>query len=208
MLDAPDSRPQHRRCTFPGNGEFGRGGNGGGRGGSEGGAGGGLTLSGTVEAKPDAAVAIVASAVYLWDFFLSADSHASLGLARNTNEYTTLQELMVGSSAAMTSGVGAGPGVSADDGVGKLESTTCGLGGGREGSREKVAVTAAAKVAALSAQGGDAGVDLAVSVGKALIDFQRKVLRKVRRMSLFVCVRMTDVSVWFDSLYITIEMCS
>lgn len=105
---------------------------------------------------------------------------------------------MVGSSAAMSSGLGAGSGA----------SNTYGLGGGREGSGEKMAVTAAAKVAALSAQGGDAGVDLAVSVGKALIDIQRQVLRKVRRMSLFVCMRMADVSVWFDSLYIAIEMCS
>lgn len=113
---------------------------------------------------------------------------------------------MVGSSAAISSG--AGSGASVDDGVGKLESNTYGLGRGREGSGEKMAVTAAAKVAALSAQGGDAGVDLAVSVGKALIDIQRQVLRKVRRMNIFVCTRMFDVSVWFDSLYVAIEMCS
>ncbi|CAN0520209.1 unnamed protein product, partial [Ectocarpus sp. 12 AP-2014] len=46
------------------------------------------------ELKAAAAVAIVASAVYLWDFFLSADSHASLGVARDTNAYVTLKQLL------------------------------------------------------------------------------------------------------------------
>ena len=120
-----------------------------------------------MEAKADAAVAIVASAVYLWDFFISSDSHASLGLARNTNAYTTLRELLVGNPAA-----------AATDG-GDRGLTTNGLGERNGG--ERVTTTAAAKVAALSSQGGDAGVDLAVLVGKALLDMQREVVRKVSR---------------------------
>lgn len=91
------------------------------------------------EAKSDAAVAILASAVYLWDFFLSADSHASLGLARDTSAYVALQELLAERV------VPGGP-----------------RGGGEGGEK-----------------GRDAGVDHAVSVGKALLDVQRHMLRKV-----------------------------
>lgn len=87
------------------------------------------------EAKSDAAVEILASAVYLWDFFLSADSHASLGLDRGTSAYVALQEL--------------------------LEERVVPGGGGQGG------------------KGRDAGVDYAVSVGKALLDVQRHMLRKV-----------------------------
>ena len=97
------------------------------------------------EAKSDAAVAILASAVYLWDFFLSADAHASLGLARDTTAYVALQELLAERVV---------PG---------------GTGAGAEGG-----------------QGRDARVDYAVSVGKALLDVQRHMLRKVPRAFVWV----------------------
>lgn len=135
---------QHRRSTYPGSGDWSRPGDG---------AGG--DSNGSVEAKADAAVAILASAVYLWDFFLSAESHASLGLARDTNAYATLRELLMDGAP--------------------------GGGGGGGGAG------AAAKVAVLSSHGGDAGVDLAVTVGKGLVDMQRQVLRKVRG-SVWVCL--------------------
>ena len=51
-----------------------------------------------------------------------------------------------------------------------------GKGTGTEGRRGG---GVAAGIAACSPRGGDATVDLAVSVGKALIDVQRQVLRKV-----------------------------
>lgn len=156
----PMRAPQHRRSTFPGSGEWNRsrssstgsgiGGNGGSGSSSSGGA-----SPVHREAKADAAVAILASAVYLWDFFLSSDAHASLGLARDTNAYVTLRELLV------------------EGGVG-----TAGTAGGGEGGG---AMTAAAKIAAFGGTDvADAGVDMAVSVGKALLDMQRQVLRKVR----------------------------
>lgn len=53
-----------------------------------------LSSSEPQETKSDAAVTILASAMYLWDFFLSSDSHASLGLARDTGAYIALRELL------------------------------------------------------------------------------------------------------------------
>lgn len=100
-----------------------------------------------MEAKTEAAVAILASAVYLWDFFLSADSHASLGLARDTSAYRTLKDLLEDNV----------PGVRA---------------GGRAGGKGMTAEQG-------PRQGRDGRVDHAVSVGKALLDMQRHVLRKV-----------------------------
>ncbi|CAM9783591.1 unnamed protein product, partial [Scytosiphon promiscuus] len=97
----------------------------------------------SVDAKTEAAIAILTSAVYLWDFFLSADSHASLGLARDTSAYRTLKELLEDSV----------PGVEVG-GKGRMP---------QEGPR----------------LGRDARVDHAVSVGKALLDMQRHVLRKL-----------------------------
>ncbi|CAB1100395.1 unnamed protein product [Ectocarpus sp. CCAP 1310/34] len=99
------------------------------------------------ELKAAAAVAIVASAVYLWDFFLSADSHASLGVARDTNAYGTLKQLLAENVPGdKMGGCGAGD-ASSGDGPG-------------------------------TQKGRDAGDDYAVSVGKALLDMQRHVLRK------------------------------
>lgn len=101
-------------------------------------------------------MAILASAVYLWDFFVATDSHASLGLARDTSAYATLRGLLVNAE-----GCGGGSGKGGG-----------GWGGGRGGE--------GGGIAACSLRGGDAKVDLAVAVGKALIDVQRQVLRKVR----------------------------
>ncbi|CAN0022707.1 unnamed protein product, partial [Hapterophycus canaliculatus] len=103
-----------------------------------------------MEAKTGAAVAILSSAVYLWDFFLSADSHASLGLARDTSAYRTLKELLEDSVP------GAGGGGTGEGADGKGKTTEQGPRPGR-----------------------DARVDHAVSVGKALLDMQRHVLRKL-----------------------------
>ncbi|CAN0403428.1 unnamed protein product, partial [Ectocarpus sp. 8 AP-2014] len=100
------------------------------------------------ELKAAAAVAIVASAVYLWDFFLSADSHASLGVARDTNAYVTLKQLLAENVPGDKMG---GPGAG---------DTSSGDGPGTQ-------------------KGRDAGDDYAVSVGKALLDMQRHVLRKL-----------------------------
>ncbi|CAM9333451.1 unnamed protein product [Ectocarpus sp. 4 AP-2014] len=100
------------------------------------------------ELKAAAALAIVASAVYLWDFFLSADSHASLGVARDTNAYVTLKQLLAENVPGDKMG---GPGAG---------DASSGVGPGTQ-------------------KGRDAGDDFAVSVGKALLDMQRHVLRKL-----------------------------
>lgn len=55
---------------------------------------GGVHGGGGVEAKSDAAMAILASACFLWDFFLSHEAHASLGLAQDDQAYVTLRELL------------------------------------------------------------------------------------------------------------------
>lgn len=47
-----------------------------------------------MEAKTEAAMAILASASYLWDFFLSHEAHTSLGLAQDNHAYVTLRELL------------------------------------------------------------------------------------------------------------------
>lgn len=144
--------------------------NGGGGGGSAGG-GGGTGCAGSPGAKADAAVAILASAAYLWDFFVATDSHASLGLARDTSAYATLRGLLVENAEGLGGGGGGG---------GSERVCGGGSGGGGSGGGEgRRGGGVAAGIAACSPRGGDATVDLAVSVGKALIDVQRQVLRKV-----------------------------
>lgn len=101
-----------------------------------------------VESKADAAMAILVSGAYLWDFFLGSNAHTFIGLSRECHAYVTLREFL----------------------------EEAGAGDGQEGGQGGTGLAAAVGPGA-----GDGGVDVdaAVTVGKALLEVQRQVLRKV-----------------------------